>query len=76
MKVKVNPELCCGTGLCENTCPEVFELKKGISTIKVDNIPAEAQYRCKQAAQGCPTKAISVEFREIALFSRETGGVL
>ena len=47
MRAKVNPEICNGTGLCENTCPEVFELKEGTSTVKVDEVPAEAHDKCK-----------------------------
>jgi ferredoxin len=60
MRAKVNPEICNGSGLCENTCPEVFELKEGISTVKVDEISAEAHEKCKQAAQECPTEAITI----------------
>ena len=61
MKAKVDSGLCSGTGLCEDTCPEVFELQSGISTVKVDEVPADAEERCKQAMQGCPTEAISIE---------------
>jgi ferredoxin len=61
MKVKVNPQMCSGTGLCEQTCPEVFEIKDGISTVKVVNVPSEVEQSCKQAAQDCPTEAISIE---------------
>lgn len=61
MKAKVNPELCNGTGLCEQTCPEVFELKGGISTVKVDNVPSDTEQSCREAAEDCPTAAISIE---------------
>ena len=61
MKAKVNPELCSGTGLCEQTCPEVFELARGLSTVKVDEIPSEAEQSCREAADGCPTEAITIE---------------
>jgi ferredoxin len=61
MKVKVNADLCSGTGLCEDTCPEVFELKSGISTVIVDQVPSEAEQRCREAMNGCPTEAISLE---------------
>jgi len=61
MKVKVNPELCSGTGLCEQTCPEVFELKKGVSTVKIDKVPFDAEQSRREAADGCPTEAISIE---------------
>lgn len=61
MKAKVNPELCSGTGMCEQACPEVFELKEGISTVKVNDVPSEAQDSCREAAKDCPTEAITVE---------------
>lgn len=61
MKANVNPDLCSGTGLCQQTCPEVFELKDGVSTVKVDTVPSQAEQSCRQAAEDCPTEAISIE---------------
>jgi ferredoxin len=62
MKAHVNPDLCSGTGLCVTTCPQVFEINdNGMSTVKVDQIPTDAQQSCKQAAENCPTEAISIE---------------
>jgi len=61
MKAKVNPDLCNGTGICEQTCPEVFELKEGVSTVKVEEVPSDAEQNCREAAEGCPTEAISIE---------------
>jgi ferredoxin len=61
MKANVNPGLCSGTGLCQQTCPEVFELKDGVSTVKVDTVPSQAEQSCRQAAEDCPTEAISIE---------------
>ncbi|MGA2916854.1 MAG: ferredoxin [Sedimentisphaerales bacterium] len=60
MKAKVDSNLCTGTGLCEQNCPEVFELKKGISTVKVNEVPPEVEQSCREAADGCPTEAISI----------------
>lgn len=61
MKAKVNSQLCSGTGSCEQICPEVFELKDGISTVIVDKVPSDIAQSCREAAQGCPTEAISIE---------------
>lgn len=61
MKAKVDTNLCAGVGACESTCPEVFEVKDGVSTVKVDPVPPEVEDRCRQAAEGCPMSAISVE---------------
>jgi len=62
MKVCVNPDLCSGSGLCVDTCPEVFELSdEGVSKVKMGQIPTEYQQTCKEAADNCPTEAISLE---------------
>ncbi len=60
MRAKVDSKMCNGTGLCEQTCPDVFELKKGVSTVKVNEVPTEAEQNCREAADGCPTEAISI----------------
>ena len=61
MRVKVNSKMCSGTGLCEQACPEVFELKEGISIVKVNEVPPSVEQNCIEAAEGCPTEAISIE---------------
>jgi ferredoxin len=62
MKVHVNPDLCQGTGLCIETCPEVFELNdEKISTVILNQIPDELQQNCRKAADDCPTNAITVD---------------
>ena len=61
MRAKVNRELCNGAGMCEQTCPDVFELKSGIAVVKVKKIPSEAEQSCREAAENCPTEAISIE---------------
>ncbi|MHC4571120.1 MAG: ferredoxin [Planctomycetota bacterium] len=62
MKVRLNPDLCSGSGLCVDTCPEVFELNdEGVSKVKMEQIPTEYQQSCKEAADNCPTEAISLE---------------
>jgi ferredoxin len=61
MRAKVNPEMCDGTGSCEQICPEVFELKEGISTVKVDDVPSDSEQSCREAAENCPKEAISIE---------------
>ncbi len=62
MKAHVNPNLCSGTGLCVDTCPDVFELNdKSVSMVKMEQVPAELQQECSKAAANCPTEAISIE---------------
>jgi len=61
VKAKVDPNLCAGVGACESTCPEVFEVVNGLSTVKVDVVPTDLEEKCRQAVEGCPMNAISVE---------------
>jgi ferredoxin len=60
MKVKVDPDTCIGSGLCVETCPEVFKMKGDVSTVIVDVVPQKAEERCRQAAEECPAVAITV----------------
>ncbi|HKK83225.1 MAG TPA: ferredoxin [Atribacterota bacterium] len=61
MKATVDADLCTGCGLCESTCPEVFELQDDVAVVKVDTVPKDAEESCKQAAEDCPVEAISCE---------------
>jgi len=62
MKVKVDPDVCVGTGSCVSLCPEVFELgDEGVVVVKVDPVPPEHEDACREAAESCPVEAISLE---------------
>lgn len=61
MKAKVDTNLCAGVGACETTCPEVFEVKDGVSTVKADPVPPDAEDKCREAVKGCPMSAISID---------------
>jgi len=62
MKVIVDEDLCTGCGLCEETCPEVFELGDDeLAHVKVDPVPTDMEEQARQAAEGCPVDAITVE---------------
>jgi ferredoxin len=60
MKASVNPELCNGSGLCAQTCPQVFQVQDGKAKVMGD-VPPDTEQDCREAAQGCPTEAISIE---------------
>ncbi len=59
MKVTVNDE-CTACGICEDTCPEVFEMGEDKAVVKVDVVPEELQDACREAAEECPNEAIEI----------------
>ena len=61
MKASVDESLCAGTRACEQTCPEVFEVRDGLARVKVDTVPEGSEEKCRQAMENCPTGAISIE---------------
>ena len=43
---------CTGCGLCENICPEVFELgDNGMAKVKLNIVPRENMYACAEAEE-------------------------
>jgi ferredoxin len=60
MKVKVDEDVCVGSGNCEETCPKLFKLVDGISRVQVDPVPEEEEGCAQEAVNGCPVGAISI----------------
>jgi len=61
IRVQVDNELCVGTGICEATAPDLFEIgDDGISHVPKDDVPAELVAAARKAAEDCPTRALSV----------------
>ncbi len=57
-KVIVDATTCVGCGLCEQNCPEVFEVKEdGIAHVKAQ---ACNEHNLKEIVDMCPVNAISV----------------
>jgi ferredoxin len=62
MKATVDRETCTGCGLCPETCPEVFELDdEGLARVKADPVPADAEASAREASEGCPVDAITLQ---------------
>lgn len=61
MKPIVDPDLCIGCGLCEQTAPEVFQMADdGFARVIDDDPPAEAYEDVMASVELCPVAAISV----------------
>lgn len=59
MKVSINDE-CTACGICEEICPEVFELGEEKAEVKVNPIPEQYEEECREAAEECPSDAIKI----------------
>ncbi len=58
MKYVVN-EGCIGCGLCEGTCPEVFQMTdEGIAKAIEQEVYAECETKAAEAKDNCPVGAI------------------
>jgi ferredoxin len=57
----VDTELCVGTGMCEATAPGLFEVgDDGVSHVLRDDVPPELVAAAREAADNCPTRALTV----------------
>lgn len=63
MHVKVIRERCCGSGGCVLMAPEVFDHDLGDGRVLViqEQLPDELIECARDAAEICPTQAITVE---------------
>ena len=62
MKVSVDFDLCASTGSCMQVCPEVFEVRSdGYLYILQEEPGEELRKKVEEAAELCPTGAISIE---------------
>ena len=61
MRAIVDKDTCTGCGVCEETCPEVFQLEDDLAKVIADPVPAKVEDTCQQATDDCPVEAISIE---------------
>lgn len=55
---KINQEKCIGCGLCQNLCPEIFEMKDDKAKIK-ERADFKKNKDCiKESKESCPVEAI------------------
>lgn len=61
MKVRVDPDICAGFGICLGIAPEVFELHEdGYAVVLVSEVKPEDEDLMHRAASQCPSRAITV----------------
>jgi len=62
MEIKVNEELCCGSGLCVVNADQVFDQREedGIVILLTSDPAPELQDAVPTAAAVCPTSAIKL----------------
>jgi ferredoxin len=56
--VKIDKKKCIGCGACEAVCPDVFKMDGEKAKIKASKTDKEC---AKEAADSCPTQAMSVK---------------
>lgn len=62
MHVTLDTPSCAGCQLCTDAVPDVFVLNdEGLAIAKVSDVPAGEEAAVKDAADNCPTSAISVD---------------
>ena len=64
MYANVNRKACIQCGLCPSICPEVFSLSDGEPAQAItDPVPEDCRLTAHEAADSCPTAAISLRER-------------
>ncbi len=62
MKAIVDKDACIGCSLCADTCPEVFKMDDNEKAYAfADPVPSDQESCAKQAANDCPSNAISIK---------------
>ena len=62
LHARVDTDVCVGTGVCEATAPDLFEVtEEGTARALLDDVPPERAEAARQAAADCPTRALKLE---------------
>lgn len=62
MKISVNFDVCASTGSCTQIAPEIFEIRSdGYLYVLQEEPGEELRAKAEEAADLCPTAAITVE---------------
>jgi ferredoxin len=62
MKAIVDQDECIGCGVCIEMCPEVFKWNDDETAVAYTNpVPEDVRSVCQEAAESCPSEAITIE---------------
>ena len=61
MKAYVDQEACVSCEACIDLCPEVFKWDGDKAIAYTNPVPEEVQETCQEAADACPSEAITIE---------------
>jgi ferredoxin len=61
MKVRIDPDLCTGCGLCSDSVPDVFKMGDDIAEVIAAEVPSNLESAVKEAVDDCPAEAIIAE---------------
>ncbi len=62
MKPKIIADECIGDGICEEICPEVFELRDdGLAYVINEDPDSSLKDKIDESIEECPTSAIVME---------------
>lgn len=61
MKAFVDENVCISCGLCEGVCSDIFSLDTGVAVAKDEVVSADLEDSVREACDGCPVQAISIE---------------
>ena len=62
MRAIVDQDTCTGCELCAQTCPDVYSMTDDGKAVAITSeVPANLEDSAREAAEGCPVEAISIE---------------
>jgi ferredoxin len=61
MRALIAEDACTACGLCADSCPQVFAMGESCAQVIADPVPSGSETAAREAAEGCPVDAISLE---------------